>query len=422
MPGRLPRLANPRALKPHPLTHLIPEMRTSEWQDFYTDVALRGIKVPLEVLADGTVVDGRHRLRAALELGLKAVPVVDAPLNGDSPEAYMLKAAVLRRHLTDDQRAALAALWKEEKKKEPQPPPPGPGRGHKVEKAPAARSADAFDVSPTRAEAAEFFNVSRWKVDQASKVLHAAPEMFQQVHRGEMRLSKAYRRVTNEETGASVAAPPSTATSYPIITLASYADWLAAQPDCDLLLTDPPYSTEVKDIATFARGWLPLALSKVKPTGRAYIFTGPYPQELRAYLNVEVSRLTLANILVWEYRNTLGPSPSRTYKNNWQAILYYHGPEALPLKCSLLTEQFAVQEVSAPDGRWGVRYHAWEKPLELAERLIRHSTRESDLVLDCFAGTGTFLIAATRLGRIAKGCEVSKEMIDIARERGCHVI
>jgi|GEM_PF-5725298 len=105
------REVDPKLLKLHPLVHLIPDMRGSEWQGFYTDVAMRGIKVPLEVLADGTVLDGRHRLRAAIELAMKEVPVVDAPLNGDTPEVYMLKAAVLRRHLTDDQRSMMAALW-----------------------------------------------------------------------------------------------------------------------------------------------------------------------------------------------------------------------------------------------------------------------------------------------------------------------
>lgn len=110
------RKIDPTTLKNHTLAHLIPEMRGNEWRDFYADVALRGIKVPLEILADGTIVDGRHRLRAALELGLREVPVVDASLSGDSPEVYMLKAAVLRRHLTDDQRAAMAALWVAENK------------------------------------------------------------------------------------------------------------------------------------------------------------------------------------------------------------------------------------------------------------------------------------------------------------------
>jgi DNA modification methylase len=84
-----------------------------------------------------------------------------------------------------------------------------------------------------------------------------------------------------------------------------------------------------------------------------------------------------------------------------------------------MTEQFTVHEINAPDSRFGVRYHTWQKPDVLAERLIRHSTKEGDLVLDCFAGTGTFILAANRFGRKAYGCEISSEMIDIAVERGC---
>ena len=62
------RTANLNDLKPHPLSYLIPDMRPNEWQEFYRDIASRGIRVPLEVLADGTVIDGRHRLKAALQL------------------------------------------------------------------------------------------------------------------------------------------------------------------------------------------------------------------------------------------------------------------------------------------------------------------------------------------------------------------
>src|SRR5690606_23894638 len=70
----------------------------------------------------------------------------------------------------------------------------------------------------------------------------------------------------------------------PIVEKASWRDWLPAQDDCDLLLTDPPYSTDVDDIEEFAASWLPVALAKVKPTGRAYVCVGAYPHELRAYL------------------------------------------------------------------------------------------------------------------------------------------
>jgi len=210
--------------------------------------------------------------------------------------------------------------------------------------------------------------------------------------------------------------------SPPVICLADWRDWISKQDQCDLLLTDPPYSTDVEDVAEFALDWLPACLGKVKPAGRAYVCIGAYPDELRAYLNIETpSHLTLNQVLVWTYRNTLGPSPAKSYKLNWQAILYYLGAEAGNLDCPKMTEQFSVQDIAAPDGRLGKRYHTWEKPEALAERFIRHATSPGDLVLDPFAGTGTFLLAAAKLKRIARGCDNSQRMVRIAARRGCDV-
>jgi hypothetical protein len=157
---------------------------------------MRGIKVPLEIIADGTVVDGRHRLRAAIELGMQEVPVMDAPLGSDTPEVYMLKAAVLRRHLTKDQSATLAALWKEENKQNPQTQP----RDIRGKFQPSARfQADGKDTNLARSEAMELFKVSKWKINQASKLLHSSPDRFEQVHQGNLELKKAYREVVKEE-------------------------------------------------------------------------------------------------------------------------------------------------------------------------------------------------------------------------------
>ena len=207
----------------------------------------------------------------------------------------------------------------------------------------------------------------------------------------------------------------------PKVTIASWDKWLPLQDPVDLLITDPPYSTDVDDIESFANMWLPLALSKVKPTGRAYVCIGAYPHELKAYLNVQ-GCIPVSQVLVWTYRNTMGPSPKYDYKLNWQAILYFKGVDASPLECPLMNEQFSVQDLNAPDGRFGYRYHAWQKPEELAERLIRHSTKFGDTVMDCFTGTGTFLLTANKLGRIAYGCEVSEDMAKIATIRGCEVL
>lgn len=190
----------------------------------------------------------------------------------------------------------------------------------------------------------------------------------------------------------------------------------------DLLLTDPPYSTDVDDLDKFIKSWHYRALDGVKPKGFAYIFIGAYPNELQAYLNAPLpEHITLEQVLVWTYKNTLGNNPKGRYKQNYQAILFYRGIDAPDLDCPLTAEQWAVQEINAPDGRQGDRYHAWQKPMEIAERFIRHSTKPGDTVFDPFACTGTFVLAASKLGRIGIGVEVNHDNAQIAKDRGCSV-
>ncbi len=57
------------------------------------------------------------------------------------------------------------------------------------------------------------------------------------------------------------------------------------------------------------------------------------------------------------------------------------------------------------------------KPLALLERIIRASSRPGDLVLDCFAGSGTTAVAAQRLGRRWIACDVNAGAIQVAARR-----
>jgi site-specific DNA-methyltransferase (adenine-specific) len=203
-------------------------------------------------------------------------------------------------------------------------------------------------------------------------------------------------------------------------------DFLRRTRDADLLLTDPPYMTDVDDIRGFAREWVPVAMECLKPSGRAYIFTGAYPIELAVYATLlsdfaERSGWRLDNPLVWTYRNTLGPQPSHDYKLNWQSIWHVYGPDAPPLNCPTLLEQFSVQDFNAPDARTGFRQHAWQKPEALATRLVLHGSQPGDVMIDPFCGTGTFLIAAAEAGRAASGCDNSEEMLGFCQERGIEV-
>jgi adenine-specific DNA-methyltransferase len=63
-----------------------------------------------------------------------------------------------------------------------------------------------------------------------------------------------------------------------------------------------------------------------------------------------------------------------------------------------------------------------EKNLDMLKLIVATATRPGDLVLDCFAGSGTTLIAAISLGRRAIGVDSSREALDAfwlkAREHG----
>lgn len=245
-------------------------------------------------------------------------------------------------------------------------------------------------------------------------------EEFEKVKSGEKKVSviKRERKAKQREQAKKDTIEAQKPKGYtPKAELADAVDWLMRQDQADLILTDPPYSTDIEDIASFAQSWLPIALSKLKSTGRAFIFIGAYSNELLAYLSVALPE----QILAWTYRNTLGPTPIYNYKLNWQAILYFTEKEAPKLNCPEMTEQFSVQDINAPDGRLGDRYHTWQKPDEIAERFIRHSTKEGNLVLDPFVGTGTFILEATKQNRIGLGCDTNKDMLKIAKERGCEL-
>lgn len=192
----------------------------------------------------------------------------------------------------------------------------------------------------------------------------------------------------------------------------------------DLLVTDPPYSTDIDNISEFVESWLPLALDKLKSTGRGYICAGAYPVELNAYLSYLLGqdKFTVDAPLIWTYRNTLGQTPNMKYNLNYQVIFHIYSENSPPLDKSITNEMFSVQDINAPDGRLGNRYHTWQKPDELAYRFIKHSSKEGQIVFDPFACTGTFLIAASKFDRVAMGCEINQEHLSIAEERGCHAV
>ena len=61
--------------------------------------------------------------------------------------------------------------------------------------------------------------------------------------------------------------------------------------------------------------------------------------------------------------------------------------------------------------------HPTMKPLPLMERAIANSSREGDLVLDAFLGSGSTLVACERTGRICAGMELDPVYADVVLAR-----
>jgi len=254
-------------------------------------------------------------------------------------------------------------------------------------------------------------------------VAEEAQENAQRLARGETSPQTAAKNVEMAEAEQAVEEDRTATEEHqytPAVTEADALDWLA-QADGDVLLTDPPYSTDVEDVTDFAASWVPAALDALPADGYAYIFIGSYADEMAAYLNVLAETEYYVQPLVWNYRNTLGRSPDARYKRDWQAVLYCRGPEAGDLDAPKTSELRAVQRIKAPGmvGDDNERHHKWQKPRELLEQYISHTTSKGDTVIDPFAGSGEVLLTAADIGRRARGCDIDPDAVATAVERGC---
>lgn len=66
---------------------------------------------------------------------------------------------------------------------------------------------------------------------------------------------------------------------------------------------------------------------------------------------------------------------------------------------------------------FSTRQHEAQKPLALIEYLIRLTTREGQIVLDPFVGSGTTAVAAKRLNRHYVGFDINPRFVEVANAR-----
>ena len=167
-------------MKHHELSELFPMLQDVNLELLANEIKAHGLLKPIVTL-EGEVLDGRNRLAACAKAKVEPryVPWGELPPHerGESPLDFVIQTNLHRRHLTDDQRAMVAAEIATR------------SRGRPVK-------GDDKPKAPTQAEAAALLNVPKAKVGRAAKVAkHAAKEEKEAVKSGKKSLAKAAKTI-----------------------------------------------------------------------------------------------------------------------------------------------------------------------------------------------------------------------------------
>lgn len=87
----------------HEAANIFPLMTGAEYETFKADIAEHGLREPIWLHPDGSIIDGRNRYRACTELGIE--PDFEIWNGRGSLAAFVVSLNLHRRHLTESQRA-----------------------------------------------------------------------------------------------------------------------------------------------------------------------------------------------------------------------------------------------------------------------------------------------------------------------------
>ena len=214
----------------------------------------------------------------------------------------------------------------------------------------------------------------------------------------------------------------------------------------DLVFADPPFNIGYQydkyrdDLAppayiAWTRAWIDACLRVLKPSGTLWIAIGDeYAAEVRVLMR---SKAALRNWIIWHY--TFGQCCQAKFNRAHTHVLYFvkdiknftFNDEAVRIPSDRqlkYDDKRANPKGKLPDDVWKfsrvcgtfkerVGWHPCQMPLALLERVVTACSNPGDLVLDPFAGSGTTLVAAARLGRRWVGVEISEQYAQRAEDR-----
>ncbi len=234
----------------------------------------------------------------------------------------------------------------------------------------------------------------------------------------------------------------------------------------DLAFADPPFNIgyeydayddrlESEKYLNWCRRWTGEVVRVLKPTGTFWLAIGDeYAAELKIMLQQE-HKLTCRSWVVWYY--TFGVNCKAKFSRSHAHLFHMvKDPKRFTFDTLSIRVPSARQLVYGdgranptgrlPDDTWILRpqdlpggfqphedtwyfprvcgtfkertgWHGCQMPEQLLGRIIRACSREGELVLDPFAGSGTTLAVAKKLGRHFLGFELSPEYSARVRQR-----
>lgn len=190
----------------------------------------------------------------------------------------------------------------------------------------------------------------------------------------------------------------------------------------DVVITDPPYSTPV--ITSFGRkkfkNLADLSVQEfyfkaiknelervLKPDGRVFFFCDDkfYP----ILYSVFYEWLNLG-LIVWD-KGKIGMG--RPIRKQHELIFYANQGSAEFQKFGEITHIPSVLKVKHDTNK----IHGAQKPVELIEHLINGFSKEGDLIIDLFGGSGSTGKACQNLNRNFVGFELNTEIANASSER-----
>lgn len=385
----------------HDLANIFPMMSAIEFDALKADMLEHGYRKdsPI-VLFEGKILDGRNRYNAAQELGIKAEYIKFN--HGGNPLDLVVSRNLHRRHLSESQQAACAAEMANMTKAD------AGRRG-------AAATANLQlpkDGMATQSQAAEMFNISPRIVASAKKVQRKSKKLFEQVKTGKITINKAVKKINQAERdkkrkrdakrGAKVATPDNVTLLH-----GDFLECMAKLPDnsVDLIFTDPPYDED----HVVCYGKLAQEAARVLRVGGSLVaYAGHYA--LPTILSDMSQHLRYWWMIALKHGGASARLPGKWVIVEWKPLVWFvkEGRDE-----SLRDYVIDLFESKPPDKE----AHDWQQDTSEAEYYIRQLSSEGGLVVDPFVGSGTTIIAAHNIGRIAWGCDSDIDRLNVARKR-----